>query len=254
MSFKNVSKYKFLIISLSIIATIGTLIGCASNFLVYDYNYEWVFPEINTRLVVSLILHIVPCFALIATSIKYDNSGASVLLFLVLILTSLLLFMYTFETIMLLPSGVMNVLRYGMLELDDILWIVEIISYPILTVAYTVAAISSFKPKMYKSALIIGVIVSIFYVLEYCIYIPYYITNELMAHLVIYACSNFGMLAMAIALLLIAYNKKVNYPYKKDKQFVADEQMLLILKEDYESGKITEEAYKVQRTEIINRL
>lgn len=30
--------------------------------------------------------------------------------------------------------------------------------------------------------------------------------------------------------------------------------MLLVLKDDYESGKITEEAYKVQRTEIINRL
>ena len=128
-----------------------------------------------------------------------------------------------------------------------------------------VALISSLKGMSKKIPIIlftvIGVLGQLYSFVEYFQSITQYIEDGVYLYLFTWPVGILGAISLHIALFILCFKNRIPTllpSSSKAEQNVGDgispEQALRLLKEEFESGTITEEEYQAQRAEIISKL
>ena len=272
MNSKVKFKLKTPFIFLSIIALVFRMISSLGSFVNYDYikyHYEMnvVFPSFGS--LIYLIIYLAPIVLFLIYALKlYKKIKVTICMPIVFGLIALapiynffIDFMAICNNIASMQHGFNTDVLFGVL----LVIIVVFIRMLFIAVPLVVATISALKGFSKKSFTIIAFVIVLlnraFSILSIVSTVEYYLESEFYIHLITVPCGFLGAVLFYIALFLFAMSLRkptilMSSPKQNKKciKKMSPEQDLIMLKDRFDFGIISEEEYQSQRAEIINKL
>ena len=244
---------------LTIIALAMTFVGNLPSILQYTY-----YLTLRLEGLIFILLELAPIVLLcLYFFIKSNNKNADRLVILTLASQALLgltyngtnIFSWGIKDIVNTPHNIIRFFNsFYLYTLSDIFSAFSIIA---IIAASVLAFIGKSKNLLFKILLGIYAVFPVLNLLIFCIYsISSFINEELYLFLITVPSYNIGAILYTVVLWLVTQKQGISSFSLNSKapKKITPEMQLTSLKEKFELGIITEEEYKAQRMEILNKI
>lgn len=244
-------------IILSFISLIFSVVSSVEFFAYYEKKYTYydeyyVLSTLSSPLevatgLISFILRVVPVVLFIIYILKFFKDSRAT------IIVPIIFGYFAFSSLFSIITNIIN----NSIDIAPLSVVLNLFEIGVFLLA-TYGSLRGFSKKIFIIPILLVVVLDVFGMIGLTYSWNYIIENELYLYFLMSYGRTIASVTLYFAIFLFAIKNKIpeilSRTFRKAKEITNPEQELRLLQERFDDGTISEGEYKMQRTEIINKL